>query len=83
MDHLVWTPPIDHYHDYKESYNDDNYLDGDEVDLVVDVGSDIHDDSNHDADDSDDYDDYNYTFVISLVSGAAFMFMPGLPSLRF
>ena len=46
MDHLVWTPPIDHYHDYKESYND-------EVDLVVDVGSDIHDDSNHDADDKE------------------------------
>ena len=76
MDHLVWTPPIDNHHDYKESYND-------EVDLVVDVGSDIHDDSNHAADDKADVDDYNYTFVISLVSGAAFMFMPGLPSLRF
>ena len=76
MDHLVWTLPIDHHHDYKESDND-------EVDLVVDVGSDIHDDSNHDVDDKADVDDYNYTFVISLVSGAAFMFTPGLPSLRF
>ena len=76
MDHLVLTPPIDHHHYYKESYND-------EVDLVVDVASDIHDDSNHDADGKADVDDYNYTFVISLVSGAAFMFMPGLPSLRF
>ena len=75
MDHLVLTPPIDHHY-YKESYND-------EVDLVVDVASDIHDDSNHDADGKADVDDYNYTFVISLVSGAAFMFMPGLPSLRF
>ena len=71
MDHLVWTLPIDNHHDYKGS-------DGDEVDLVVDVGSDIHD-SNHAA----AVDDYNYTFVISLVSGAAFMFTPGLPSLRF
>ena len=51
MDHLVWTPPIDHHHDYKESDDDDNELDGDGVDLVVDVASDIHDDSNHDADD--------------------------------
>lgn len=42
MDHLVWTPPIDHHHDY-ESDDDDNELDGDEVDLV-DVGSDTHDD---------------------------------------
>ena len=50
MDHLVWTPPIDHHHYYKESDDDDNELDGDEVDLV-DVGSDIHDDSNHAADD--------------------------------
>ena len=77
MDHLVWTPPIDHHHDYEESDDDDNELEGDEVDLV-DVGSDIHD-SNHAA----AVDDYNYTFVISLVSGAAFMFTPGLPSLRF
>ena len=57
MDHLVWTPPIDHHHDYKESDDDDNGLDGDEVDLVVDVGSDIHDDPNHDADDKADVDD--------------------------
>ena len=35
MDHLVLTPPIDHHHYYKESYND-------EVDLVVDIASDIH-----------------------------------------
>ena len=46
MDHLVLTPPIDHHHYYKESYND-------EVDLVVDVASDIHDDPNHDADDKE------------------------------
>ena len=36
----------------KESDDVDNELDGDEVGLVVDVGSDIHDDdSNHAADD--------------------------------
>ena len=52
MDHLVLTPPIDHHHYYKESDDDDNELDGDEVDLV-DVSSDTHDDSNHDADDKE------------------------------
>ena len=35
---------------YKESDDDDKEL-GDDVELVVGVGSDIHDDSNHDADD--------------------------------
>ena len=34
-------------------------------------------------DNDNDNDDYGRTFVISLVSEAAFVLIPGLPSLRF